>query len=73
MRKKKPLTRKKKPLTVVEAARLGGHARAKRLSAQERSIAARLAVSVRWQRYRDAKAQKDQATRPREQAISRTA
>jgi hypothetical protein len=38
----------KKPLTVSEFARMGGKARAKKLSADERKASARKAVQARW-------------------------
>jgi hypothetical protein len=34
--------------------KLGGHARAKKMTAEERSAACREAVNVRWARYRQA-------------------
>jgi hypothetical protein len=40
---------------VTEMARLGGHARAKKLSAKERSEIARKAVLARWRKRRKAK------------------
>ena len=46
--------RRKKPMKPAEIARLGGHARAKSMSPRARSRAARAAVAVRWQRWREA-------------------
>jgi hypothetical protein len=52
-------TQKKKNPAAVALSKLGaskgGLARAKSLSAQERSRIARLAVQARWKRYRDEK------------------
>jgi hypothetical protein len=40
----------KKPLTVSELAAMGGKARAKALSKEERSAAAKKAITARWAR-----------------------
>jgi hypothetical protein len=41
-----------KPLTVSEMARLGGHARAKKMTAQQRKESARNAVNARWDKQK---------------------
>jgi hypothetical protein len=38
----------KKPLTIQEFARLGGKARAKRLTPEQRQASARKAIQARW-------------------------
>ncbi len=43
----------KQPMTVVEMARLGGYACAKKRSKEERTRIARKAVQTRWKRYRE--------------------
>ena len=45
----------KKPLTIQEFARLGGKARAKKLTAEERRESARNAVRTRWARVKKEK------------------
>ena len=39
---------KRKPLTLEEFARLGGHARAKSMTKAERKASARRAINARW-------------------------
>lgn len=41
-----------RPLTVSEMARLGGKARAQKLTKEERSASARKAVEARWQKQK---------------------
>jgi hypothetical protein len=41
-----------KPLTISEMARLGGKARAKKMTAEERKESARNAVNARWEKQR---------------------
>ncbi len=43
-------------VNVTEIGRLGGYARAARMSPEERSEAARKAVRERWRKYREAQA-----------------
>lgn len=43
-----PVAIKERPLTVQELARMGGKARAKKLTAQQRKESARKAVQARW-------------------------
>lgn len=45
--------RKPQPLSRAQVARLGGLARAKKLTRDERSDQARRAVMARWTRHRD--------------------
>lgn len=42
-----------KPLTVTELARMGGKARAKKMTAAERSASARKAIEARWAKQRE--------------------
>ena len=52
----------KKAMTVSELARLGGTARAQKLTSEERSASARKAVEARWAKTREGiKAVKDDA------------
>lgn len=50
---------KKKDPAAVRLGRRGGEARARKLSAEERSTQARRAVAIRWERYRAKKRRTD--------------
>ncbi len=43
----------KQPMTVIEMARLGGYACAKKRSPEQRRAIARRAVNIRWKKHRE--------------------
>jgi len=45
----------KKPMTVIEAARLGAKARNAALSPEQRKLLAKRAIAARWAKYRVAR------------------
>lgn len=60
-----------KPLTVSEMARLGGKARAQKLSKEERSASARKAVQARWAKLKELADQIDEQTKSLEAKAKR--
>lgn len=60
-----------KPLTVSEMARLGGKARAQKLSKEERSASARKAVQARWAKLKKLADQIDEQTKSLEAKAKR--
>jgi hypothetical protein len=53
--KHKIVTMKKNLLTLSEFSRRGGKARAKKLTAEQRSAIAQKAAAIRWRKQRDSK------------------
>lgn len=60
-----------KPLTVSEMARLGGKARAQKLTKEERSASARKAVQARWAKLKELADQVDDRTKSLEAKAKR--
>jgi hypothetical protein len=70
------MVQRRKPLTIQEFARMGGKARARKLTAEQRSESARKAINARWAKTEKALAQLENATagiRQKSKALERAA